>query len=91
VAAVLKPQAFGALELIWTAINLLGGAVQCGLNNAIQRFYWDKDTQIKQRPVIVSSGLAAQMFFGISIIIFGLFLLFFLYPYIQTQDGLPLT
>lgn len=59
IAAALSPKAFGALELVMTATLLLGTAANCGLNNSLQRFYWDADTAVTQRPVLVSSGLAA--------------------------------
>ena len=59
IAAALSPQAFGALELMLTATALLGIMANCGLNNSLQRFYWDTKTEPVQRPVLVSSGLAA--------------------------------
>lgn len=63
IAAALSPLAFGALELMLTATALLGMIANCGLNNALQRFYWDKQIEPAQRPVLVSSGLAALSFF----------------------------
>lgn len=65
IAAALSPKAFGALELLGTSTALLGLFMNCGLNNAVQRFYWDKDTALETRPVIVSSGLAVLAIFGI--------------------------
>jgi O-antigen/teichoic acid export membrane protein len=59
IAAALSPLAFGALELMLTATALLGVIANCGLNNAVQRFYWDAQTQPTERPALVSSGLAA--------------------------------
>lgn len=59
IAVALSPLAFGALELMLTATALLGMMANCGLNNALQRFYWDAQTEPAQRPVLVSSGLAA--------------------------------
>jgi O-antigen/teichoic acid export membrane protein len=59
IAAALSPLAFGALELMFTVTALLGMIANCGLNNALQRFYWDAQTQPAQRPALVSSGLAA--------------------------------
>ena len=64
IAAALSPKAFGALELLGTSTALLGLFVNCGLNNAVQRFYWDKDTALEFRPVIVTSGFAILAFFG---------------------------
>lgn len=62
IAVALSPLAFGALELMFTATALLGMLANCGLNNALQRFYWDTQTEAAQRPVLVSSGLAALSF-----------------------------
>lgn len=59
IAAALSPMAFGALELMLTATALLGMVANSGLNNALQRFYWDGQTEVAHRPVLVSSGLAA--------------------------------
>ncbi len=65
IAAILSPKVFGALELIMTTTALLSLVLGCGLNNSVQRYYWDRETQAWQRPLIVSSGLAAQLLFGI--------------------------
>lgn len=59
IAAALSPLAFGALELMLTATAVLGMVANCGLTNALQRFYWDTQTEAVQRPTLVSSGLAA--------------------------------
>jgi O-antigen/teichoic acid export membrane protein len=58
IAAALSPATFGALELVMTATLLLGTLANCGLNNAVQRFYWDPKTAIGERPILVTSGLA---------------------------------
>src|SRR5687768_3386678 len=71
-AAALSPTAYGSLELVVTAIGLLGLLVNCGLNNAVQRFYWDDAPSTHSRATIVSTGLTAQVLLGISIFIAGL-------------------
>ncbi len=90
IAATLSSAGFGILELILTTVGLLGLVMNCGLNNAVQRYYWDKDTQSQQRPSIVSSGMAMQLFFGSVIVVFGVLLLYFFYENIYVQK-LPLT
>ncbi len=90
IAAALSPFAYGALELIATTTALLGLVMNCGLNNAVQRYYWDKDTLESQRPVIVSSGLAALMAFGVTAILVTLFALPALLPAVH-HAKLPLT
>jgi O-antigen/teichoic acid export membrane protein len=41
IAKALSPESFGFLELILTSTALLGVVSNFGLNNAVQRFYWD--------------------------------------------------
>jgi len=90
IAAALSPLAFGALELITTTTALLGMVMNCGLNNAVQRFYWDKETTGAHRPVIVSTGLAVLMAFGLLSIISGLAIMPLVYPHIRNAQ-LPLS
>ncbi len=63
IATAISPAEFGALELILTGTALLGIVTNCGLNNALHRFYWDAQIAPVQRPTLVSSGLAAQATF----------------------------
>ncbi len=90
IAAALSPKAFGTLELIGTTISLLGLFVNCGLNNATQRFYWDTDTTPVQQPVIVSTGFAVQVCFSLSALIIGLVCIPFVYPHVLRAE-LPVT
>lgn len=89
-ATVLSPKAFGALELISTATALLGLFLNCGLNNSVQRFYWDKDTSVFQQSVIVTSGLVAQIIFGLIAVILGIVLLPFALPWMMVNEW-PIT
>ena len=90
IAAALSPKAFGALELIFTVTALLGLVMNCGLNNAVQRFYWDKETTEPMQPSVVTSGLAAQALFGLLAVFVGLLLVPFVLPWIQAEEW-PLT
>lgn len=72
IAAALSPRAYGALELVLTSTALLGLVVNCGLNNAVQRFYWDRDLPADAGPVLVSTGLMLQLAFGVLAIAIGL-------------------
>lgn len=83
IAAALSPTAFGALELIFTVTALLGLAMNCGLNNAVQRFYWDKDTVSAMQPAIVSSGFIVQIGFGTLAVLVGSLAIPFLMPFVQ--------
>jgi Polysaccharide biosynthesis protein. len=86
IAAALSPKAFGALELIATVTALLGLAMNCGLKNAVQRFYWDKDTTPAMQPTIVSSGFIAQVGFGILAVLAGAITIPFVMPFIQAAE-----
>lgn len=72
IAAALSPQAFGAFELIVTATALLGMIANCGLNNSLQRFYWDAETPEPQRPTLVSTGFAALMGLSLFALLVGM-------------------
>lgn len=89
IAAALSPRAFGTLELIFTVTALLGFVMNCGLNNALQRFYWNKKL-VLQQPAIVTSGLAAQIIFGLLVTFIGLLLVPFILPWIEAEQW-PLT
>lgn len=90
IAAALSPKAFGALELIFTLTALLSLVMNCGLNNAVQRFYWDKDTTSAMQSAIVSSGFVAQVGFGMITIFFGAAAIPFVLQLMQAAEW-PLT
>jgi len=90
IAVELSPKAFGALELIFSVTALLALLINCGLNNAVQRFYWDKDTAPKLRPVIVTSGFYAQATFGFIAVIIGLVIIPLALPWMPIDEW-PLT
>ncbi len=87
IAAVLSPKEFGVLELIFTATALLGLVINCGLNSAVQRFYWDDNSSVKpnSKPIIVTSGLMAQIFFSGITIVAGFFVISLLVPLIDSR------
>lgn len=71
IARYISVAEFGAMELIFTVVGLLGILVNLGLNNSVQRFYWDKDTDPVQRPAMVTSALAMQVVAGIFVASFA--------------------
>jgi O-antigen/teichoic acid export membrane protein len=66
-AGALSTTGFGFLELSITIITLGGVLVRCGLNNAVQRYYWDQSVQLCDRPIIVSTGLLVTLLFGLAV------------------------
>lgn len=71
IATVLNPKAFGALELVSTIVGLFGLLAGAGLNNSVQRYYWDPQTAEALRPSIVSTGLVMQFFFVMIVVCIG--------------------
>lgn len=65
IAAALLPKIFGTLELILISTTLLGLIMNCGLNNSVQRFYCDKNTDKNDQSTIVTAGFISQISFGI--------------------------
>jgi len=86
IAAALSPKAFGALELILTFTGLFGLVMNFGLNHAVQRFYWDKDTNSSTQSTIIMSGFCAQLGFGFVGIFLGLAATLFVLPLIQANN-----
>ena len=86
IAAALSPKAFGALELIFTITALTGLVLNCGLNNSVQRFYWDSDTSPQMRPKVVSSGYLSMIAFGFIALMIGLCTLPILNTIIKQAD-----
>nr|WP_287938057.1 flippase [Algoriphagus sp.] len=79
IAKALSPESFGFLELILTSTALLGVIGNFGLNNSVQRFYWDPQVNPEDRKEVVSSGFLSQLliFFLLLVLALGLCLLFF--------------
>ncbi len=72
IAAALSPRAFGTLELIMTVVGLAGAVAACGLNNSVQRYYWDASTTEADRPRIVSTGIYLLVVFSMALMALGL-------------------
>lgn len=85
-AAALSTAGFGLLELAMTVVSLGGILVRCGLNNAVQRFYWDQAVISAERSLLVSTGFFATLLFGI---FFGVVAFLFLpsvFPLMNSGD-----
>lgn len=68
IASTLGTSLYGTLELVLSFTIILGLIANCGLNNALQRFYWDGDTPLSERPVLVSSGVVTLcVFLGLAV------------------------
>jgi O-antigen/teichoic acid export membrane protein len=67
IARALSVNGFGVLELTMTMVTMGGLVVRCGMNNAVQRFYWDDLTPGDQRPTLVTTGLT--IIFGLGVML----------------------
>ena len=76
-ANVLKVSDFGLMSLVLTYAGLVGIVANVGLNNAVQRFYWDKIIPENKRPALVSTGLYVQTFWSVILIAIVLLLTYF--------------
>jgi O-antigen/teichoic acid export membrane protein len=86
IAAALNPSDFGSLELILTGTTLLGLVANCGLNNAIQRFYWDPEVKITDQAKLVSSGFFALSFNCLMAIFIGAIISISIAPFLMRQQ-----
>ncbi len=70
IANALGSDGFGILELGMTIVMMGGLFARCGMNNAVQRYYWDPQTRQAERPELVTSGLVVTLAFGMIVSIF---------------------
>jgi O-antigen/teichoic acid export membrane protein len=67
-AHVFSVDEFGVMALIGATAGLLAQVANVGLNNAVQRFYWDPKTEEAVRPLIVSTGLSVLCVWSVILI-----------------------
>lgn len=79
IARALNPESFGFVELIMTSTALIAVVGNVGLNNSVQRFYWDSDVDQIEQKRIVSSGFFSliSIFTALFVIISFVILVFF--------------
>ncbi len=83
IAGALSVDGFGVLELAMTLVTMGGLITRCGMNNAVQRFYWDPLTPEDRRPDLVTTGL----FIIISLGIVLAFLVYIFHPLVLQSSG----
>ncbi len=79
VANALSVSGFGLLELALTLVALGGVIARCGMNNAVQRFYWDPLTIKSARPNLVTIGLLIVVSLGLVLAL----LFYIFYPKVE--------
>lgn len=85
IAKALSPESFGFLELIITSTALLGVVGNFGINNSVQRFYWDPEVNQENRTEIVSSGMFTQLITIIVTVLVGFLVVYFGKPYLISE------
>ncbi len=73
-ASALSAEGFGVMELGLTIATLGAVFVRCGLNNAVQRYYWDTGVSEVERPVLVSTGFWLTVGIGVVCGVCGFFI-----------------
>jgi O-antigen/teichoic acid export membrane protein len=76
-ANLFSVEQFGVLALVITSAALVGVVLNLGLNNAIQRYYFEPNMLEERRPVLVSTGLIILLLWSSLV---TLLLLFGLHP-----------
>jgi O-antigen/teichoic acid export membrane protein len=66
---------FGVWALLTAAAGLLGVLMNLGINNSVQRFYWDPETRPEDQPLVVSAGLFQLLAWGAFVVIMAILLL----------------
>lgn len=56
-ANIFSVEEFGVMELALVSAGLVGIISNFGINNAVQRFYWDQEAGRKEQADIVSTGI----------------------------------
>lgn len=79
---------YGLMSLLGVTAGLVGMLVNLGVNNAVQRFYWDPETKDGHHAILVSTGLLQLLCAGL-VVLFCLLLI--LYParsWVQDRFGI---
>lgn len=73
---VLTVSDFGAMELVNVGVGIVAMIINLGLNNSVQRFYYDKNTKNVERPIVISNGLYCLSIFGLLVTFSGIFFVY---------------
>src|SRR3712207_843503 len=74
-ANLFSVEQFGVLALVITSAALVSVVLNLGLNNAIQRYYFEPNILEERRPVLVSTGLIVLLLWSslvTALLLFGL-------------------
>lgn len=80
IARALNPESFGFVELIMTSTALIAVVGNVGLNNSVQRFFWDPEVNSLDRSKLVSSGLFSLVGLFLILVFLILSVILIFYP-----------
>lgn len=79
-AHVFSVAEFGIMSLVTTVAEFIGTFLNMGMNNAVQRFYWDPNLSESRRPLLVSTGFWVLLIWSIFL---TALVLFIIYPFAE--------
>ena len=68
-AQVLSVSEFGIYALVTVSVGLVALLANLGMNNAVQRYYWDESTIPTDRPRLVTTGLVVLLVFSSAVVL----------------------
>jgi O-antigen/teichoic acid export membrane protein len=81
-AHIFSVEEYGTMALLLSMVGLICAVSELGMNNSVQRFYWDKNTPPMDRGDIVSTGLAINVGASLIFCFFLAGLFYFIRPLI---------
>ena len=82
---VLTTSDFGTMELVNTGAGIISVIINLGLNNSLQRFYYDTGTDKYEQRVLVSTGLYCMGIFGLGVLLIAICITYILKDFFITD------
>jgi O-antigen/teichoic acid export membrane protein len=80
---------FGVIELVTVSSGFVTMVCMLGLNNSVQRFYWDVDTSRSRQQAIVTTGLVLQCCASLVIVASALAAIYPFMHELEARYGIP--
>jgi O-antigen/teichoic acid export membrane protein len=90
-AHLFSVEEFGVFSLATTVAALVSVIFNCGINNAVQRYYMDPQTTREEQPIFVTTGLISLVFFSFFVGLASLVVTHYFKDVIYERDRLPWT
>ena len=79
---------FGLMAILSVSAGLMGMLLNMGVNNAVQRFYWDPETLDGHHAILVSAGLRQLVVYGAIVTVAIIFSLYGASQFIYDRFGI---